>query len=362
MSPRAVRILQVTSYPPPRAGWGVRVEFLKRALETLGHTCVVLNIGRSRTIPSPEYETVLGLGDYVKKVWRFSRAGFTVHMHVNGQSEKGFVLALLGAGINLLWGRRCLLTFHAGVDQKYFPKERAPFLFPMYWLMFAIPKRVICNSETVRRKIAEFGVPPAKIVAIPAFSRQYLEYVDAALPAPLEAFLGSRPEIVFTYIRVRPGFYLDVLIEGFALLAGRRPTTGLVLLGVAGDIDPVLHADLMQRIAAHDLAARLLIVDDLDHDRFLIALRRSSLYLRTPTSDGVASSVLESLALGIPVVAAENGTRPPGVVTYRATDAGHMAEVLEDTLERRSEIVAGLPKPELQDTVATEVNLLIDGG
>lgn len=362
MSDRAVRILQVTSYPPPRAGWGVRVEFLKRALESLGHTCVVLNIGRSRTIPSPEYETVMGLRDFVGKVWRFSRQGFTAHVHVNGQSEKGFVLALLAEGINLLWGRRCLLTFHAGVDQRYFPKERAWFLFPMYWLMFAIPRTIICNSETVRHKIAEFAVSPSKIVAIPAFSRQYLEYVDASLPTPLEEFLRARPETLFTYIRVRPGFYLDVLIEGFALLAAKRSTAGLVICGVSGDIDPVLHADMIKRIAVHDLSSRVLIVDDLDHDRFLTALRRSSLYLRTPTSDGVASSVLESLALGVPVVAAENGTRPAGVLTYRASDANHMAQVLEDALDRRHQIVAGLPKPELQDTLATEVNLLTDCG
>ena len=99
-----VKILQITSYPPPRAGWGVRVEFLKKRLESEGHVCTVLNLGRSRTIPSPEYETVLGGSDYVKKVWRFSRAGYTVHMHMNGESPKGFVLTLLAEFINLLWG------------------------------------------------------------------------------------------------------------------------------------------------------------------------------------------------------------------------------------------------------------------
>ena len=51
-------LLEVTSYPPPRAGWGLRVEFLKKQLEAEGHQCVVLNIGTSRAIPSPEYETV----------------------------------------------------------------------------------------------------------------------------------------------------------------------------------------------------------------------------------------------------------------------------------------------------------------
>jgi hypothetical protein len=53
------RILEITSYPPPRAGWGIRVEYLKHRLEAEGHTCTVLNLGTSRTIPSPEYETVL---------------------------------------------------------------------------------------------------------------------------------------------------------------------------------------------------------------------------------------------------------------------------------------------------------------
>jgi hypothetical protein len=73
----------------------VRVQFLKRHLEQYGHECVVLNIGSSRAIRSPEYETVLGGWDYVRKVWRFSRQGFVAHVHVNGASPKGFVLAIL---------------------------------------------------------------------------------------------------------------------------------------------------------------------------------------------------------------------------------------------------------------------------
>ena len=83
------RILEVTSYPPPRAGWGIRVEFLKKALEVEGHRCVVLNIGTSRLIPSAEYETVLGGSDFVRKVWRYSRRGFVVHAHANGDALKG---------------------------------------------------------------------------------------------------------------------------------------------------------------------------------------------------------------------------------------------------------------------------------
>ena len=58
--PRRAKILEVTSYPPPRSGWAVRVEYLKQRLERDGHSCVVINTGTSRMIPSTEYETVMG--------------------------------------------------------------------------------------------------------------------------------------------------------------------------------------------------------------------------------------------------------------------------------------------------------------
>jgi glycosyltransferase involved in cell wall biosynthesis len=68
--------------------------------------------------------------------------------------------------------------------------------------------------------------------------------------------------------------------------------------------------------------------------------------------------VLEALALGVPVVACENGTRPEGVVTYPAEDADRMAAAVLDVLERRSEVRSNLAKIELPDTVSAEVELL----
>ena len=353
------RILQITSYPPPRAGWGVRVEFLKRELEAQGHSCVVLNLGRSRTTPSPEYETVMNGWDYVRKVWRFSRAGYVIHMHVNGESPKGFVLTLIAEAVNLLWGRRCIMTFHAGIDQVYFPRPKWPVLLPMFWLMFAIPRRIICNNEAVRDKICEYGVPPDKVVAIPAFSRQYLEYRTVALTAPLESFYRRFPSVVFAYIKIRAGFYQDVLVDGFAQVAAARPDIGLVISGIAGDIDEGLLKDLHERLERHQLASRVCLVDDLDHDGFLTALTRSALYLRTPTTDGVASSVLEALSLGVPVVGSENGTRPEGVVTYEATSPSDLAATVIRVIESRNAIVAALPRPEVRDTLADEMRLLM---
>ena len=352
------RILEITSYPPPRAGWGVRVEYVKKQLETEGHDCVVLNLGQARKIPSPEYETVLDGWDYVRKVWRFCRLGFVVHMHTNGDSPKGFVLTLLAEAINLLWGKRCVLTFHAGVDQIYFPRPKYPWLLPMYKVLFGIPRRIVCNNAAVKAKIAEYGVPLEKIVPIPAFSRQYLEYTAADLPAPVEAFYRRFRSVVFTYIRIREGFYLDTLLDGFARVAAECPDAGLAFCGVAGDIDPKLMAQVEDQIARLALADRVCIIDDLDHDRFMTALTRSALYLRTPTTDGVAASVLEALALGVPVVGSDNGTRPEGVVVYDASNAEGLASAVLHVLKDRSRAAAAIGCPKIADTVATEVALL----
>jgi glycosyltransferase involved in cell wall biosynthesis len=355
---RRARILEITSYPPPRAGWGVRVEFLKKHLCAAGHECVVLNTGRSRRIASPEYETVESGLDYVRKVWRFARAGFTTHVHINGSTAKGLLLTIAAQLLNLLCGKRCVLTFHAGVRQVYFPRSQAPMLWPVFWLMFLLPRTIICNSEAVKAKIREYGVPARKIRPIPAFSRQYLESGAIELDARIAGFYDKFEHVVFTYVRVREGFYLETLIEGFARVAARRSDAGLVICGVAGDIDPTLWAEVERLIALHRLADRICIVDDLEHDYFLAALKRSALYLRTPTSDGVASSVLESLALGVPVVAAENGTRPAGTITYAPTNPDSMADAVDKVLSNRQAAVAAIPPVPVRDTLHEEASLL----
>jgi glycosyltransferase involved in cell wall biosynthesis len=357
---RAQGILQITSYPPPRAGWGVRVQFLKKYLEQQGHRCVVLNIGSSRAIPSDEYETVLGGLDYARKVWRFSRQGLVAHVHVNGASPKGFVLAISAQLINLVSGRRSFLTFHAGVEQVYFPRPKYPALWPVFWVMFALPRAIICNSEEVKAKIVEYGVPPAKVVPIPAFSTQYLDSARGALPEAMEAFYRRFDHIIFSYTKMRPMFYPEELVEGFARLAAGRKSqdTGLVLCGIAGHMEPGLWPSVQNRIKHLGIADQVFVIEDLDHDAFLHALGRATVYLRTHVSDGVCSSVMEALALGIPVVATENHTRPPGVITYPAEDVAALAHALDDVLSRRNEIVANLQRPEVRDTLADEARLL----
>ena len=355
-----MQILEITSYPPPRSGWSMRVELLKRHLESEGHRCVVLNIGQSRRVPSTEYETVLGGFDYVRKLWRYSRRGYLAHVHVNGASPKGFVLALVAEAVNLICGTRCVLTFHAGTDQIYFPRSKSPWLFPVFWILFTIPRRIICNSEAVKAKIEEYGIPSEKIAPIQAFTRQYLEFQPQRLDDSVEAFYRAFRVVVFSYLNLRPKFHPMELLEGFALVAQQRADCGLVLCGVSGYAESGLDRAVRERLRQPDLSGRVCVIEHLDHDGFLTALSRAAIFLRSHVSDGVCSSVLEALSLRIPVIAAENGHRPPGVLTYTATDAGQLATVLSELIEKRDEVAAALPVPDLPDTLASESHLLVN--
>ena len=357
MTPRK-KVLQITSYPPPRAGWGIRVQFLKKHLETEGHECVVLNIGTSRRTPSPEYETVLDGLDYARKVFRYAARGFVTHAHVNGATLKGLALTLTAQAINLLFFRRCFLTFHAGIEQIYFPKYKAPALVPVFWLMFSLASRIICNSEDVKARICSYGIPRDKVVPIPAFSRQYLQFEPVPLPDYVEAFYRRFSTVLFSYIRLRPLFYPEELVTGFADVARRHPDTGLVLCGASGNMEGNLLEKTQTLIADLRLQDRVCLVDDFSHDAFLTALGRSAMYVRTHVSDGVCSSVLEALSLGVPVVAAENGTRPPGVETYDARDPASLTRAVKDVLERPSGHGTAAPRPEVQDTLVIEARLL----
>jgi glycosyltransferase involved in cell wall biosynthesis len=357
MSP--AKILEITSYPPPRAGWGVRVWYLKRQLEAEGHQCVVLNIGTSRKIPSTEYETVMSGMDYVSKVVRFVASGYTPHIHVNGASHKGLVLSFIAEGVSLLFGRRPFLTFHAGIEQVIFPRAKAPRWAPVFWLLFLVPKAIVCNSDAVKAKIVEYGVSPSKVVPIPAFSRQYLEEDPTPLPPQLESFYGRFEHVIFSYIRLRPLFYPIEVIQGFARFASRRPGVGLVLCGVAGHMEGDLWPRTQAEIAQSGVSDRVLVLEDLEHAVFLAALRRASVYLRSHVSDGVCSSVLEALSYRVPVVASENYTRPDGVICYAADDPDALAARLEDTLSRHASIVEALQPPAATDTLRAEIDLLI---
>jgi glycosyltransferase involved in cell wall biosynthesis len=349
-----VKILEITSYPPPRAGWGVRVQHVKRQLESMGYRCQVLNTGKSRHLASDEFVGAKNGFDFCRKVVRFSMCGFTVHMHVNGDSPKGVVMSLLSLTINRCFGYKPYLTFHAGPEQKFFPQTRSRLFAPLYATIFRLADTIICNSDVVKAKICGYGIAEEKVVPIPAFSRQYLRYEKVPLGERIEQFLRQHDPVVATYLNFRPEFFVDSLVDGLAILTSRYPRLGLVIMGADAGSQAAVD-----RIRQLGLDNHVLLTGDLPHDEFMTLITRAKLYLRTPKKDGVCSSVLEALSLNVPVVASENGTRPSGVVTFRPNDAEDLAAKVGDVLEHNEAIRRALVPPPIRDTVLDEANLLL---
>lgn len=361
MQNRPAKILEISSYPPPHAGWGVRVQFVKRQLEQLGHDCQVLNIGKSRNLQSPEFVGVRNGWDYCRKVFRFCREGYLVHMHMNGHSSKGLVLAFLAEVISLLFGRRCVLTFHGGSDQLFFPKQKNKYTTFIFYILFVMPKYIICNDNIVKRKISEYGINLKKIYPIPAFSKQYIDFNPVNISEEMVFFLQKSNPILVTYIMLRPVFDIKTLLFSIKELTKDWPGLGLVVMGSNTTPEGLEPGEVHRLVQELELAPYLFWTGDLPHAQFLTILSNASVFIRTPICDGVCASVLEALALGKPVVASENPHRPPGVLTFQTGQPADLANKVRQVLEQNAACSSSQAKtPEVQDTVADEARLLLD--
>ncbi len=350
------KILEIGPYPPPFSGWSVRIKYIRDAFREAGDLCEVLNLGKNRQIKSPEYIDVQGVIHYIKSLFVMRLKGYYFHIHVNAQSVKGPILSLMAHFISLLTFRRAALTFHGGLQQLYFPSQNGGKMYVPIWLNFFLAKMIVCNDETIKQEIVQYGplVNAKKMHPIPAFSKQYLRYETLALPDEIEAFLQKKKFLIVSYIVLRNGFYIETLLD---FLREMSQDIGVVLTGI-GEIEDGEISVLYQKLRDFETSSCILLAKSLNHNEFLSLLARADIYLRTPTSDGVASSVLEALSVGTQVVASENGKRPKGVVTYVATDANDMRDKISHVLGNINAMNDALVPPVVNDTVETEITLL----
>lgn len=360
MKSRVAKILEIGPYPPPLAGWSIRIKFVLDHLRSAGHDCRALNIGKNRKIPSDEYITVKNRLDYVWKTFCYAFRGYTIHMHTNGDGPIGLKLAIVAAVAGCLSGRRMVLSFHAGTEQVHFPIERSGDKTWMFRLIFKFSKKIVCNNEAVKEKIVEYGINPDKIVPIRAFSTAYLSDENVPLPKHVEASIKQRDPLIYTYVFLRHGFHLETFVSGVRRLVDRYPNIGIVSAGSIDDYEAPVRNRILKQIEDEGVGDHIVFAGDLTHDEFLSLSRQSKLYLRTPTTDGESASVLEALTLGIPVVAAENHARPESVVTYQHDDPDDLCRQVSEVLENHQAYCDKVVRPAVRDTVSDEAMLLVE--
>jgi glycosyltransferase involved in cell wall biosynthesis len=343
------KILQIGNHPPPMCGWAIQLKLVTEELRRRGHLCEVLKINENRQVKSPDYVDVQDGWDYLCKIWRYARGGYRLNVHVNGQSRKGYLLALAAVLVGRLVNRPTLLTFHGGLSQQYFPRQDSWRLRWAFALLFRMSGRIACDSVEIQEAIEAYGVPSGRTRAIATFSSQYLDFTPARLPGDREEFLAAHDPVFFCYVSFRPEYRLEVMRQGMARFRERHAKAGFIWLGFPAREMPAVEEFVHSWTPAE--RESLLLLGNLTHDEFLTLMTRSTACLRTPACDGVAASVLEALALGVPVVASENGRRPSGVVTYSENDAEDMCAKLNYLMEHRAEVKASLRNDAQDDNV-----------
>ena len=355
---KKIKILEIGPYPPPNSGWSVRIKYLKDSFNKLSHDCKVLNLGKGRMVKSNEYIGFKNGFDYIIKLVLFRLQGYHLHMHMNGQSVKGPILSLAALLISICSFDRAALTFHGGIEQLFFPKRNAGKMYWIIYLNFLLSKVIVCNNESIKQEITNYGmfISEKKINPIPAFSIQYLSHEKVVLPQKINDYISEKKHVICCYVVLRNGFFLETLI-GF--LKRQKSDIGTILIGIRKIEDDEIF-DCYLQLKDLESKGTVLLVDDLDHDQFMTLLPKTDLYLRTPVSDGVSSSVLEALALRVPVVASENGRRPEGVISFNVDDVSDLDRKVQYVLNHGEEAKFNIPKTVVSDTIIDEINLLVN--
>jgi glycosyltransferase involved in cell wall biosynthesis len=351
------KILQIGNYPPPLCGWAIQTKMLVEEIRRRGHVCEVLKINEGRKVKSYEYVDVQNGFDYVFKLIRFAWRGYRFQVHVNGWSKPGYVLALLAAIVGRIAGRPAALAWRGGLQQKYFPRTRDWFARRAFRFLFRSAGRISCNSMAVKQAIESYGIPPERVAAIAGFSVQHLKFRPALLTGESETFLEKRCPVFFCYVSFRPEYRLPKLREAMARFREHYAQAGFIWLGFPGKE----MAPAREYVNSWPEREResLLLLGNLPHDEFLTLLSRSAGYIRTPACDGVAASVLESLALRTPVVASENHYRPEGVITYHDGDSEDLSRKLVDLMSRYQEMLERTGLEGAENNVALAADWLL---
>ncbi len=350
--PRYKKILEIGPIGPPHNGWAVRIDYVLEALTARGIECAALDVGPNRKVKRPGCDDVQSAWDYGRKVFSYLRKGYRIHTHLNAQSGKAYVLVLFSTICSWCVRRPAVLTWHGGLEQRWFPRTKNPFVWLAHRIIFGLSDYVICNDDLLKSDLIACGASKNRVVAIAAFSKQYLEFTAVALDHDLQTFIDSHSPCFYCYTAFRPEFHLSTLLEALTKLRQCFSNYGMVIVGFTEG-----SQSFQDGIRQNGIADNVLFAGDLDRNEFLTLTTKSDLCIRTPKRDGISSSVLETLALGTPVVAAANPLRPSEVVTYEAEDADGLVEAVRKVMvlspdERRP---TGIDIP---DTVGEEIAVL----
>jgi glycosyltransferase involved in cell wall biosynthesis len=250
------------------------------------------------------------------------------HVHINGHTVKGWLIAL-ACGIAGYRAAARLLTIHSGMTPTFLAGGGQRKLLAR--LACSPYQRIICVSHEIRRALEATGVASELLAVLPAY------LADPRKPIPLsdifKHWLQSHSPLLSTALSFRPEYGFDVLLAALLELRRNQSAIGLVVIGGGEDFEAA-----KEQIAERGLEDSILLLGEVPHELCLSLMASSDGFVRATRADGDSIAVREALALGIPVVASDVCHRPSGTVLFRNGDAADLAVAIENCLCRESRV------------------------
>jgi glycosyltransferase involved in cell wall biosynthesis len=282
----------------------------------------VLNID-PRAPHSDAYIKISGARGLVRELVRHAWNDWTFQVHTNGHNAKSWTISLACA-LAAQFGQGASLTLHSGMAPAYIRSSRGP-VRSLMWMTCVLYRQIVCVNEEIAQAVVDLGIPQEQIQISPAF----LPVEASPIPAPpeIESWLQRHSPIVTSTMFFRPEYGFEVLLQGARRLRAQYPGIGFLVMGSGDGLEPAA-----QLVKKHGLDDVVFLAGDLDHPLCLSLMARSAVFVRPSFRDGDSISVREAAALGIQVVASNVGTRPEGVLLFKAGDVdglvGQLAKAL----------------------------------
>jgi len=316
-----MRVLQLGPYPPPHGGVQTNLVAIRRFLLEQGVPCEAINLTRFRR---PDQDGVYYPKNALELTWLLVRLPYDIlHLHIGGNLSA----RLLGLSLLCCWlpGRRAVLTFHSG-GYPSSPQGRA--MHRGSWRGFVLRQfdAVIAVNQEIAGFFEKCGVAPSRIRMIPPHSLP-ASLDGSGWPAGLREFFDSHQPLLLTVGLLEPEYDLPLQIELLGAVRRRYPNAGLAIIGSGS-----LQVELEAQIKAVPYASHIRLCGDVEHGVTLRAIDACDVFLRTTLYDGDSISVREALHLGVPVIATDNGMRPPGVHLIAVSDSAGCLRMIDHVL------------------------------
>ncbi len=304
-----MKLLRLSRFLPPKVGGlEFHVAALSRYQAKQGHQISVLHergdaiegvccrrVGEVKWVSRFPSNLVQSLAFVGRGVWAV-RGEFKqwnlIHSH-------GDIIEMLGA---FFIGRRSLRihTLHGGLSRN-----------PLYrWIaarIFRLPHLIFVVSDALKTDLISLGISQDRIKVVSSgIDMQRICQHNQKLEAEIERRyqLNSQAPLITTVARLHPVKGLSYFVQAARRVLKKVPTAKFLIIG-----DGPMFQELAKMCHDED---RIILAGNRRRDEIYAALRLSTVYVNSSVSlpslsEGTPTSLLEAMAVGLPLVATRGG-------------------------------------------------------